>query len=569
MNEWFKKTFETIKEKWTKWTAVQKSIGVGIVVVVIAAIVLLITLSSRQTSVRLFNAPVTDDTRQGQILDYLSENHVNAFVSADGYIYVDNEDIAKKYQSRLIVEGLAPTSIDPYSLWKSDKWSIDDFQQNKVNWKQTIERQVTQRLESLPAIRKANVTLVLPDESIFASTQKPTTASITLYAAYGSDILESKSSIRGIQNIIKYSVEGLTDEYITIFNGDTNEEINNFEGMKDIEQVDITRRQQQLIAKLETEYSNSILELLVGTYGRNRVNIARMKIDMDQSKKTVSSKEYSGITIKSDNPDTAYDDSEILTNLEISKETVEKTWTGTGYNPEGPAGVEGQNPPVYSDSSNLIGKSVEKGEKVNNALNETNTYREVAPQIDRLTIAVNIDGVWRKVYKNGAISFDPDTGIERVYTPISDEDLVRITQLVRAAVGYDEKRGDSVVVTNLAFDHNDEFEAENEAYRKKMATRKTIILVLIGVAVILVGFILFRIISRYFERKRRLREEELLRKQQAEREQALWDANQQGMEVTMSVEERKRAELQENAIAMAKEHPEDVAMLIRTWLMEE
>ena len=26
---------------------------------------------------------------------------------------------------------------------------------------------------------------------------------------------------------------------------------------------------------------------------------------------------------------------------------------------------------------------------------------------------------------------------------------------------------------------------------------------------------------------------------------------------------------QENAISMAKEHPEDVAMLIRTWLMEE
>ena len=41
------------------------------------------------------------------------------------------------------------------------------------------------------------------------------------------------------------------------------------------------------------------------------------------------------------------------------------------------------------------------------------------------------------------------------------------------------------------------------------------------------------------------------------------------MEVSMSVEERKRLELQENAINMAKEHPEDVALLIRTWLMEE
>ena len=67
-----------------------------------------------------------------------------------------------------------------------------------------------------------------------------------------------------------------------------------------------------------------------------------------------------------------------------------------------------------------------------------------------------------------------------------------------------------------------------------------------------------------------MREEEILRRQQAEREKALWDAKQDGLQdVTMSVEERKRAELQENAIARAKEHPEDVAMLIRTWLLEE
>ena len=76
-------------------------------------------------------------------------------------------------------------------------------------------------------------------------------------------------------------------------------------------------------------------------------------------------------------------------------------------------------------------------------------------------------------------------------------------------------------------------------------------------------------ISREIERKRRLKEEEILRKHQMEREKTLWEAEQAGMEVTMSVEERERAELQENAIAMAKEHPEDVAMLIKTWLMEE
>ena len=95
-------------------------------------------------------------------------------------------------------------------------------------------------------------------------------------------------------------------------------------------------------------------------------------------------------------------------------------------------------------------------------------------------------------------------------------------------------------------------------------------MVLAAVAVVLVGFILFRIISKELERRRRLREEELLRQQQAEREKALWEARDDAnMQVTMSVEESRRAELQENAINMAKEHPEDVAMLIRTWLMEE
>ena len=66
------------------------------------------------------------------------------------------------------------------------------------------------------------------------------------------------------------------------------------------------------------------------------------------------------------------------------------------------------------------------------------------------------------------------------------------------------------------------------------------------------------------------KQNELLRKQQADREQALWAAQDDAnMNISMSVEESRRAELLENAINLAKEHPEDVALLIRTWLMEE
>ena len=140
---------------------------------------------------------------------------------------------------------------------------------------------------------------------------------------------------------------------------------------------------------------------------------------------------------------------------------------------------------------------------------------------------------------------------------------------VKGAIGYNRDRGDLVVVTNIAYDRDEEFAKEDAEYFAQLQRRRTILLILIAVAVVLIGFILFRIISRELERRRRLREEELLRKQQAAREAALWEAKDNGMEVTMSVEETRRMELQENVIAMAKEHPEDVAMLIRTWLMEE
>jgi flagellar M-ring protein FliF len=41
------------------------------------------------------------------------------------------------------------------------------------------------------------------------------------------------------------------------------------------------------------------------------------------------------------------------------------------------------------------------------------------------------------------------------------------------------------------------------------------------------------------------------------------------MDVSISVEERTRLELQEAVANMTKEHPEDAAQLIRTWLLED
>ncbi len=568
MNEWLKKLLTQVKDLWAKGSLIQKVIFIGIILLVIGAIIVILTLSSTPTSVPLYNIAITDEAARDKILYRLSEENIPVSVSASGLLTVPDESTAKKARTILVREDLTPSNVSPWNLFDTERWTTTDFERN-VNLLRSITAQVTQHIESLEEVDRANVVITMPEKTLFASDQNPTTASVIIYQKPGSDILTNKKKIQGIQKLLMFAVEGLKEENISIADSAGNI-LNDFAGMAEIERVDIVAKEQKLIATLETQYRAKVLTALQQIFGADRVRDLNIKIDMDMSKRIVDATEYSPITIKSDNPDTPYDDSELVESITLSSETVTKRWTGTGYNPEGPAGTEGQTPPVYSDMSNLYGLSEESGVKKNEVINTKQIQEEKSPTIDRVTVSVNIDGTWRKKYDDkGQIVFLPNGSVDREYVPIDKEVLSNAQKLVQDAIGYNRSRGDSVSVQNIQFDRSAQFEAEDAAFLRAQQTRRTIFYVLTGIVAVLLAFMIFRVISREIEKRRRLREEELLRKHRMEREKILWESEQAGMEVTMSVEERRRAELQENAIAMAKDHPEDVAMLIRTWLMEE
>ena len=398
--------------------------------------------------------------------------------------------------------------------------------------------------------------------------QKPVSASVVLYPKPGSDIARNRGKVEGIQKILKFAVEGLQDENITIADN-TGMVLNDFEGMREWDRLTRIEKEQKLIAQLEAQYRVRILNALQQIYGMDRVRDLNLKIDMDMSDKQVVTKDYLPTVIRPDNPETPYDDSDIVPSVTLSSETSTTRWQGSGFNPEGPAGVEGQTAPAYKDMSNLYGLSEQSIVKKNELVGERQTSETVSPSMGRRTVSVNIDGIWVKKRDETGNFVVTNGEIEREYIAISDEELQSAQKAVQDAIGFDRARGDSVSVLNIQFDRSAEFAKEDLAYLKKKQTEQTILYSLIALAIILVSFIVYRMITRELERRRRLKEEELLRKHQMEREKTLWEAEQAGMEVSMSVEERKRLELQENAINMAKEHPEDVALLIRTWLMEE
>lgn len=570
MNEWFKNMIEKLRNFWKSSSVIVKVVVAGVVLAVIGAIIFAVNVSGSDSTVRLFPQAVTDESVRNQILDRVAQENVQVYVNDEGVISVNDEKTARRLRTLLTVEGLAPSNYDPFADFYNRSWSTTDAEQN-VRHKNALSAALKQHLESLSDIDVAFVTLVLPDKALFASEQNPVSASIALRLSRTSDLLSNRKKVKGIQDYILKAVEGLSSENLTIIDQDGNI-LNDFEGMAESDRVSIIEKQQKLIRKMEAQLEAKVLSALQHNYTSDRITDVIAHYEMDMSEKNSDSTIYSPIQIKADNPDTPYDDSEYRDTLPISQQTVTKEWQGTGYNPEGPAGVEGQTPPVYSDVSNVIGKSTETGVTQNNVINTTHTTEKVAPQLGRITISANIDGVW-KIKKDPKtheyIVNEEDGSLVREYTPISAEDLEKVQKYVEAAVGYSKNRNDIVTITNIPIDHSQEFKEFDEAYFKKLQTRRTVLLVLAAVAVVLIGFILFRIISKEIERRRRAREEELLRQQQLAREQALWEAKDEAQTVTMSVEESRRAELQENAINMAKEHPEDVAMLIRTWLMEE
>ncbi len=566
--EWLKKIVDQAKVFWKARSLVQKLTFVGIVVAAIVALVILFVVSASPTMVPVIDAPIRDEVQRDRILTRINAEGVSATVSPAGVIQVPDETSARRMRSILIREDLIPDDTDPWSLFDVERWTITDFERN-VNLQRSITAMVREHIKALEDVDDANVTLVMPEKQLFQADQNPVTASVILTPKPGSDIAEDRKKIEGIQKILKFAVEGLTDENIVI-SDQSGLILNDFAGLADIDRLEVSKREQRLVASLEAQYRAQVLRALQQIYTSDRVRDLNVKIDMDMSKKIIQTEEYFPVTIRPDNPDTPYDDSEIQPSITRSLSTSSTDWEGTGFNPEGPSGVEGQTAPAFKDMSNLYGKVTQSTQTQNEEVNRRDTQEEKSPTVDRVTVSVNIDGSWKLRYdEEGKVVVNADGSLARDYIPVNAEELRDAEALVQDAVGFSRIRGDSVTVRNIQFDRSHEFAEADAAFVRKRQFEQTVLYSLIGLATLLIFFIVYRMISREMDRRRRLREEELSRQHQMLRESALRQAEEEGVEVSMSVEERKRMELQENAINMAKDHPEDVAQLIRTWLLEE
>jgi len=568
MNEFFKKIISKIAGLWANWSSMQKIIIAVVAVVVIGGVIALFRVSATPVLSPVFSRPITDEAMLDRILTRLYQEDVDVTITPDNIVRVADEKTARRMRVILIRENLLPSEIDPWQVFDKERWTITDMERN-VNFQRAQQRMISDHIKAIEGVDNVELRIVWPKRELFASEQNPVSAAVTIVPTPGSDIIQNRKKVEGIQKLLKSAIEGLKDDNITITDNYGNQ-INDFDGMKDFDKQALTERQQKFLLDMEKRYRGLVLSSIQQVFTQDRVRDLNIKFEMDMSQKTVDTKENFPVTIKPRTPGLPYDDSIIKESLVIGETKSDTKWEGTGFNPEGPGGVEGQTPPAFKDMSNLYGRMNQSTDVTNYEINQRKSLEEKSPQIDRVTVSVNIDGVWKRKFdekRNPVIT--KDGTIEREYVSVSPEELKKVEGLIRDAIGYNSARGDSVTVTNIPVDRTKEFMDEDAAYFRKKQMQITIIIFIAGLTLMLFGFMLFRMISREMERRKRLAEEERARREQMLRESAMAEAEQEGEDVSISLEERTRMQLMESAINLAKEHPEDAAQLIRTWLLEE
>jgi len=532
---------------WGRLTQVQRlSLGGALAVVVVAAGLIGVSreggplnIGAGARMVPLINAPVTDAEQLLLIASRLDLEGAAYEIRSNDRIFVADQDTARRLRGILIYEDLIPAQTDPFSVFDLGRFSVTDFERS-VNLQRALTHSLEQHIEAVDDIVSAHVTLVVPERELFAEDQLPTTASIVVTPRPGSGILEDHQRVLGIQRLVQYAVAGLSAEHIVILDH-RGVPVNDPGAHAERDQMTLVERQLDTKYRLEQRYKREIVTALGNIFSTDRVQIVRLDIDLDLSSQSTMTEEHFPIALREDDPDTDADEA-----LRVASITVE----------------EEEQAEVRSTSDGAATETYERrSASRSEVVNRRNTVREESPwAINRITVSVALDGMWRTEFRpDGGVALNSDGSVRRTYTPISGDDLRKASLLVKGAIGWDQRRGDSVAVEHLQFDRSSQFEQEDALLR-----REAWLLGMLPVAAATIGGLMLLAVAAMVRGRRRRRRADRAAVGPARLDNATRVYGTAGAGGLADQEQMRR-----NAENLARRRPQDAARALRRWMVED
>ena len=354
-------------------------------------------------------------------------------ISTNGQeVMVPHQQIGKA-RMLLAQEGLPNNGTIGYEIFdQKQKFGQTSFVQN-INQLRALEGELARTIRTLDSVRNARVHLVLPQRELFTRESRPASASVIVNLRGSQQISGEQAS--AIQHLVASAVPRLKPENVALTDGNANllaggGKNSTFGGTAGGSEVLKLKFEQREVSKLEEMISG-----IVG-YGKVRVNVSA-DLDFDVVSRNSETYDPEGQVVRS--TQSISEDEKDGSGSNTQTVTVQNNLPGLPDS--GGAGAGG-------------GSSSNRTEEITN-YEISRTVEQVVSEsgeVRKLSVAVLVDGY----YEETPIE-DPETEegdeleIERVYRPRTQEELDKIADLVKASIGFDETRGDTVEVVNMQF----------------------------------------------------------------------------------------------------------------------
>jgi flagellar M-ring protein FliF len=309
-------------------------------------------------------------------------------------------------------------------LEKDQGFGSSSFLQ-KARYNRAIEGELAQSISKLNIVESARVHIAIPKQSVFARLNSKPTVSVVLNL-YGGRRLD-EMQVAGIVNMVASSVPELEAERVTVIDqrgrllsgkgGDSN--------------MMLSSTQFEYRRKLEERYVQSILDIIGPIVGIDGVR-TQVVADVDFTSQEQTRESYQ--------PDQKALRSEQLYEENGSMNSAAAGIPGALTNQPPAAGTTGDaitaGEPGAVSNTNKTTRAIRNYE-----MDRTISHTRQSPAtLKRLSVAVLLDH--RSIYgKKGKVTKEP----------LTEEEIQRITSLVKEAVGLDEARGDTINIVNTPF----------------------------------------------------------------------------------------------------------------------
>src|SRR5476649_1573394 len=531
------------------------------------AIVVVMMLWAKAPTYRVLFSNLNDKDG-GAIVTQLTQMNIPYQFSDNGGAILIPADKVYETRLKLASAGLPKGGAVGFELMDQEKFGISQFSE-QINYQRALEGELSRTIETLGPVQSARVHLAIPKPSLFVREQKNPSASVTLNLQSGRALDDGQ--INAIVYMVSSSVSGLPPASVTVV-----DQSGHLLTQADSNGRDLNAAQLKYANEVEGRLQRRIEAILQPVVGNGNVH-AQITAQIDYATREQTDENYqpNGAADKA-----AVRSRQLSTSDQIGGSAVGGV-PGALSNQPAPAATAPVTTPAPANTANgaqnqaANGQNAAQNSTANRSTVPSNSRRDETTnyEVDRtITHTQHSAGAVQRL--SAAVVVNYQTGADGKSKPLTDEQLKKIDDLVREAMGFSTERGDTLNVVNTPFNEASDDSAELPFW-KQQAFFDQLIDAGRWLLVLIVAWLLWRKMVR-----------PMLRKQQAEKDAvaaAVLAASQPQPEGSKPVklsndelEKRKRSqqrvsvEVQTQRVQeLADKDPRIVALVIRQWMSTE